>query len=135
MPAARGSIAPVGNAGFWRRKADIGHESHCCELTAAFGRSGRYLLQSLRPFVYSRSQLVLFLQSVSFCQHLQGIAKRNKDGTAASAKAVEAARGAGPLAWAAWSYAHKAGASYAEASAKGRAPAKVCSGEQAGDRG
>jgi hypothetical protein len=70
-----------------------------------------------------------------FASILQGIAKRNKDGTAASAKAVEAARGAGPLAWAAWSCAHKTGASYAEASAKGRAPAKVCSGEQAGDRG
>jgi aminoglycoside phosphotransferase (APT) family kinase protein len=42
---------------------------------------------------------------------LQGIAKRNKEGTAASAKAVEAAKGSGPIAQAAWSYAQKAGAS------------------------
>jgi aminoglycoside phosphotransferase (APT) family kinase protein len=46
-----------------------------------------------------------------FASILQGIAKRNKDGTAASAKAVEAAKGAGPLAQVAWSYAQKAGAS------------------------
>jgi aminoglycoside phosphotransferase (APT) family kinase protein len=46
-----------------------------------------------------------------FGRILQGIAKRNKEGTAASAKAVEAAKGSGPIAQAAWSYAQKAGAS------------------------
>jgi aminoglycoside phosphotransferase (APT) family kinase protein len=46
-----------------------------------------------------------------FASILQGIAKRNRDGTAASAKAVEAAKGSVPLAQVAWSYAQKAGAS------------------------
>jgi hypothetical protein len=40
-----------------------------------------------------------------FASILQGIAKRNKDGTAASAKAAESAARIVPLAQAAWSYA------------------------------